>query len=427
VKSRESILKKYKSGKYEYIYIYYRLRDDMLRINTGNIYIEGKMNKDLTYSKKMDDYQRLNFKTEGLKMKVDTYIQRVRPYYNGRVNQKECLKYIEQGERYIYQQNDLKIIPKNKKKPLIHYYNDFYELKQLELNNRASVKDYLSLKNAIMDYQDEKKILLKLEDINSKEFFLKFREYLSSAHAETAKTRGVLNDNTIQKRFVCFKTFIKWVESNDYYKFKPSNFDFKLERYDNDIIALSKADIQKLVDLKPENKYWQKIIDLFVFNCFCGLRFSDLIKLNATNFIKENENDYTIIQENKKTNITVNIPIQQTSLDILKKYDFKLPVLSSQYFNRELKNILKEYDLFPETVIKKKRVLKENKDYQTQRRDLISSHTCRKTFVTLAISSNVPLNTIMSASGHLKLQTLKKYTKLNQDRDAFKKIDLDHS
>ena len=424
MKSSESVLKKYKSGDYEYIYIYYRLRDDMLRINTGNKYIEGKMNKDLTFSKKMEDYQILNRGTENLKKQVDTYIQRVKPYFMGKVNQKECLRFIEEGERYIYHQNDLKISAKNKKRSLIAFYDEFYELKKLELNNRASVKDYLSLKNAIIDYQNEKKILLKLDDINSKEFFLKFRVYLSIAHAENAKTRGLLNDNTIQKRFVCLKTFIKWLENNDHYKFKPSIFDFKLDQYDNDIIALSKADIQQLVDLKIENKYWVKINDLFVFNCFCGLRYSDMIKLNATNIIKENENDYTIIQENKKTNITVNIPVQQTSLDILKKYDFKLPTFCSQYFNRELKNILIEYDLFPELVVKKKRVLKEIKDYQIKRRDLISSHTCRRTFVTLAISSNVPLNTIMSASGHVKLQTLKKYTKLNQDREAFKKIDL---
>lgn len=424
MKSRESVLRKYKSGSYEYIYIYYRFKDDMLRINTGNKYVQGKMNKDLTFSKKMEDYEILNRGTENLKKKVDTYIQRATGYLNGKVNQKECLKFIEDGERYIFQQIEYKNSLKNKKKSLIAFYDEFYELKKLELNNRASVKDYLSLKNAILDYQKEKKIILKLDDINSKEFLLKFREYLSLEHDAKAITRGMLNDNTIQKRFVCIKTFVKWLENHDHFKFKPAIFDFKLDRYDNDIIALTKADIQQLVDLKIENKNWQKIVDVFVFNCFCGLRYSDMIKLNVTNFIKENENDFTIIQENKKTNITVNIPIQQTSLDILKKYDYKLPAFSSQYFNRELKKILKEYELFPEIVVKKKRILKENKDYQTQRRDLISSHTCRRTFVTLAIGSNVPLNVIMSASGHVKLQTLKKYTKLSQDREAFKKIDL---
>lgn len=60
----------------------------------------------------------------------------------------------------------------------------------------------------------------------------------------------------------------------------------------------------------------------------------------------------------------------------------------------------------------------------TIKRKQISSHTCRRTFITLAMNSKVPLTNIMVASGHKKLQTLNKYTKIDQNKKAFKAIDL---
>ena len=149
-----------------------------------------------------------------------------------------------------------------------------------------------------------------------------------------------------------------------------------------------------------------------------------MIKLKPANYIKDEDGDYYIMQENHKTEFKVQISLQQTSLNILKKYDFKLPTFCSQYFNRELKLILKHYELFGDIVTKKRRSLKENKDFDIKRRDLISSHTCRRTFITLAVNSNVPLNNIMAASGHTKLQTVKKYLKLSQNKKAFLAIDL---
>ena len=109
---------------------------------------------------------------------------------------------------------------------------------------------------------------------------------------------------------------------------------------------------------------------------------------------------------------------------ILEKYNFELPVFSSQYFNKEIKKLLEKYELFDDPIIKKRRSFNEIKDFLTTKRKLISSHTCRRTFITLAMNSKIPLTNIMAASGHKKLQTLKKYTKIDQDKKAFKAIDL---
>jgi len=379
------------------------------------------MTSEKFYNADMKNFEELNRVTRILKRKVDQYIFQILQYHKPSVNQKECQAYIN-GD-YEAPHTKTNQIKANKLKSLLDHYEDFYAFKQKELNNKPSVKDYLSLKNAITDYQDKKGIILKCESINSVDFLVDFREFLSLKH-EKGITRGELNDNTINKRFTCLKTFMKYIESKELFSFKRSLYDYKLQKYDNDIIALSKEDIQAILSKEIVNANWQKIIDLFVFNCFCGLRYSDLIKLKPANYIKDEDGDYYIMQENHKTEFKVQISLQQTSLNILKKYDFKLPTFCSQYFNRELKLIFKHYELFGDVVTKKRRSLKENKDFDKLRRDLISSHTCRRTFITLAVNSNVPLNNIMAASGHTKLQTVKKYLKLSQNKKAFLAIDL---
>jgi integrase len=437
-----SVLKVYKSGTYEYVYIYYKLGSNLIRINTGNKYVKSKMTKELLYNVLMDDYKRLNNITLRLKTSVDLYIMKKLQFRRPSVNQKECLKYIEDGsfnsgempikglqESLIdntHNANNPIAQPINRDQPntLIDHYEVFYAFKVKELNNKPSVKDYLSLKNALLDYQEKFKVTLILKSINNLDFMLDFKQFLSEKH-EGGLTRGELNDNTINKRFSCLKTFMDHLEIKKLFIYDREVMKFKLSKYDIDAIVLSKQDIKSLTDLKIENKYWQQIVDIFVFNCFCGMRISDLGKLKKSNFVIDDAGDYSIVLYTKKNDTSVQISVTPTSLAIAKKYDFKLPALTSQYVNREIKIILKHYDLFPEVINNKRRVLKENRDYETLRRDKISTHTCRRTFITLAVNNNVPLNSIMLASGHKKLETVKKYMKKEPNKEAFNKIDFE--
>ena len=315
-------------------------------------------------------------------------------------------------------------------------YEDFYQYKVKVLNNRPSVKDYKSLQNALTEYAAYTNTVLTFERLNTVDFMADFRHWLAQPHGnkknqnKKGKTKGNLNDNTINKRFSCLKTFYSWCEIKKIYLFDKAVSSFKTPKYENDIFALSKEDIKLLQKIKTDNTNWQQVLDLFIFNCFVGLRYSDLINLSVNNYItdyrmKKAKELIYIENENKKTGIVVQIPLQKTPLKILEKYNNKLPTFSSQYFNREIKNILEHYDLFNDIVIKKKRQLKEKKDYPILRRKLISSHSCRRTFITLGIEANIPINSLMLASGHTKLQTIKKYMKLNQNKKAFLKIDLE--
>lgn len=417
---KESTLKKYGSGKYIYIYIYYKLGKNAIRINTGNEFKKSYMNSDLTYNTKMPNFARLNFETKKIKNKVDSYIFHIFLNKRKEISQQECVDFIE-GKTVFFDKSAQKRADQNK--PLLVYYEEFLSYKTKELNNRPSIKDYRSLKNALVDFEVHTNQQLAFKDID-KSFFVDFRYFLTIPHGRDALSRGNLNDNTINKRISSFKTFLSYIETErEVYSFKKSIYDFRTDRYENDVVALNKDELKEIKELEISEEHWGKLRDILIFNCYVGLRYADLRKMQVNNIIQDEDGDYFIEMETQKTRIKVLIPLQKTSLEILKRYDFELNVPTSQYFNREIKNLLEKYDLLGEAIEKKRRQIRAVQVTYIPKRKLISSHTCRRTFITLAIGENVPLNAIMMATGHQRIQTVKKYMKLNTDKEAFKRID----
>lgn len=420
--NNQSSLKKVKQGVYQYIYVYFKSKGKIIRINTGHRFESKFMNKDLTFNSKRLNFSELNEKTIELKQKVDDYIKfKIQLGDLSTISKDECQKFINDQIPTECLSTAQKT---NIQKSVLELLTEFYQYKKDELCDRPSYKDYLSLLNTLTDYQKYHSTFLTLEVINSLEFMVGFRNFLSQRRDGEYLSSGGLNDNTINKRFTNLKSFFRWIENKEIYQFKKHVYNFNVSRYDNNIVVLNKEEIRTLLNTSIPVEKWEKVRDVFVFNCFVGLRYSDLIRLKKTDFIVDEDGDYILFKENKKTNFQVQIPIQKTPLMILKKYNFKLPVLSLQYFNRVLNKLLKEYDLFPEVVVKKRRVNKQIEDFEVPKRDLITTHTCRRTFITLGISNNIPLNSLMLSTGHKRIQTIQFYMKKVLDKNSFEKIDI---
>lgn len=414
-----STLKLFKSGDYQYIYIYFKHKGSILRIPTKMKYVEGMHKQDLTYNAKYEGYKVLNRQILNLKALVDQFISTA-AFYRTKLSQQECLEFIKTGSFNTEKTEEYKTL---KTKDFFDYYNDFLEFKQTELQNRDSLKDYKSLENALKDYQTHTKKKLTFDVVNDVDFFNRFRNYLYSKHSDDSLTSGEMNANTVNKRFSSLKTFFRYVQAKKYFKFDSALFDYRIKKYRVDIVTLSRAEIKQLEELQIDNPYWQKIIDVFVCNCFLSLRYSDLKTMHKGEFKQDAEGDWFFTKRNEKTNFTIEIPITKTAYRILEKYGFNLPVLTNQYFNRELKEILKHYKLFPETV--KKTEIRNGQNITTEyvKRDLISTHTARRTFITNAVDNNVPLNVIQSCTGHTNLRTLSIYVKANRNKQQVSKID----
>ena len=83
--------------------------------------------------------------------------------------------------------------------------------------------------------------------------------------------------------------------------------------------------------------------------------------------------------------------------------------ISNQVFNREIKSLFDKLQ-FHETIS----IRRDRNDSQTEIKrkcDLISSHTGRRTYITLCLEKGIRPDQLMQTTGHKKFETMKKYTK----------------
>ena len=142
--------------------------------------------------------------------------------------------------------------------------------------------------------------------------------------------------------------------------------------------------------------------------------------------------------EQQKTGNPVVIPILDDKLEtLLKKYDYTMPSITDQEFNRTIKEIGKKLSetipslaIKERTLLKKQEKLAEKRNSCTFERDslgnvlkpryqLISTHTARRSGITnMWLSKKYSVGMMMSVSGHKDERTFRDYVKLSADEFA---------
>jgi integrase len=187
---------------------------------------------------------------------------------------------------------------------------------------------------------------------------------------------------------------------------------FKVIKEEADIIYLTERELFKLLNLEGLTKSLQQVRDNFCFGCFTGLRFSDIAKINKSN-IKE---DFIEIRT-EKTRDALKIPLNQYAKEILRKYQTTNytrplpPTISNQKTNEYLKELCEMAEIDDPIEIEKfsgsKKILIKKPKY-----NLVTSHTARRTFVTLSLEKGIRAEVVMNMTGHKEYQTFKKYIKI---------------
>ena len=81
-----------------------------------------------------------------------------------------------------------------------------------------------------------------------------------------------------------------------------------------------------------------KVRDCFLFQCYTGLSYADMAQVEE-NDIKFDDGIYYITKTRQKTKIPFFTVLDGDAMELLRKYNFKLPVLSNQKYNSYLKEI----------------------------------------------------------------------------------------
>lgn len=145
----------------------------------------------------------------------------------------------------------------------------------------------------------------------------------------------------------------------------------------------------------------EQVRDLFLFQCYTALSYSDMANIVKSD-IKENEGMYYIRKPRVKTKVVFFTVLTDEALEILHKYDYKLPILSNQKYNSYLKEIGDICNI----------------------RMKLHSHLARHTAATMMLNKGLPIEVVARVLGHTNTQQTRHYAKLIDKSvlEAFKKL-----
>ena len=146
-----------------------------------------------------------------------------------------------------------------------------------------------------------------------------------------------MSNNTAIQKMKQVKRVIRFAVDEGYIKVSPYKITLKKEKKEVQPLTIKEVNIirKKKIDIKR----LAQIRDLFIFECYTGLAFADLMSLNDNDFHIDESGNKWIIKKRHKTNVVATIPLLPIALEILDKYNYKLPHMSNVKYNAYLKEI----------------------------------------------------------------------------------------
>ena len=168
--------------------------------------------------------------------------------------------------------------------------------------------------------------------------------------------------------------------------------------------CLTPEEFRKLKGAPMATESLSRVRDLFVFQTYTCLRYSDL-KLFDASYIQEIKGMKVYIRNAKKTKKPFTVPILSPAWDILMKYEGQLPIISNPKYNEYLKVVAQASGIDKP----------------------ISTHWARHTGATLLINEGVIPQVIKKICGHSTTKITEQiYAKLLDETvvDAVQDIDI---
>jgi integrase len=274
------------------------------------------------------------------------------------------------------------------------------------------IKDYNSLKKHLTGFKEHSSQPVTFKNLNIV-FYNEFVDYLCYTAKQKNDTVGIKN-NTVGKQIKNLKAFVRdRIEKKviPYIEMKP----FKTIIEEVDHIYLTEKELKVIYDLNlTEQPELEQIRDLFIVGCFTGLRYSDLSTLSSANIDLISG---MIQTTQKKVHKSVTIPIIDYVPDLLSKYNLELPKIHLNDFNKGLKDIGELAGLKQKHELVHKKGTKQVKEV-FMKYQLMTSHTCRRSFCTNMYLAGFPAEELMKISGHKSTQAFLTYIKVDNFQAA---------
>ena len=231
---------------------------------------------------------------------------------------------------------------------------------------------------------------VKLTDVNHK-LITDFEFYL--------KTVKRLQHNSAMGNIKKLKKIIRICIANDWLEKDPFR-SYKITAKETHRQFLSREELQVLESIPISSIKLDQTRDIFLFSCYTGLSYSDVINLTAGNISTGIDGELWVFTTRIKTDTASRIPLLSPAKSILAKYETDpktvanqrlLPLISNQKINYYLK-ALNELCGFGKH---------------------LTFHMARHTFATtVTLSNGIPIESVSKMLGHKSLKTTQHYAKV---------------
>ena len=268
---------------------------------------------------------------------------------NGRPLTCETLKdYLQNGGIKVYTLADL--------------FNDYFKI----LDKRCTYenfKKYVLVRDEFFEFVGDKyKPLISITNSDIQAFYV--------------QVKGQYKSSTAAGKMAKLKCVFRYALDNN--KMQVNIFsNIRISKAKPNIEYLTETDVDTLLQKDFGIDRLNKVRDLFLFQCGSGLAYADMSNLRPTDIQVEGTTTY-IKKCRQKTDIEYTAVLLPFAVEILKKYNYSLPVLSNQKMNAYLGEI--------ETI---SRIGKR-----------LHSHLGRKTYATYLLNHNVSISVVSKCLGH---------------------------
>ena len=231
---------------------------------------------------------------------------------------------------------------------------------------------------------------MPLDQLNRR-FITEFEHFLKTVEGIQHNT----STNYIKylKKTVLLALSYEWLDKNPFVGIKHSIREVTRE-------FLSTEELARMVEKPFSIRRLDEVRDIFVFSCYTGYAYADVLKLTPEHILTGINGKKWIMTQRIKTETRSNVPLLPPALAILAKYaqdpeclakERLLPVKSNQKMNAYLKEVADMCGITKP----------------------LTFHIARHTFATtVTLTNGVPIETVSSMLGHKNLRTTQIYAKV---------------
>ncbi len=276
-----------------------------------------------------------------------------------------------------------------------HYSLEGEKLTWGTMKNYKATEEYI--KRYIKKKYNKEDLLLRKLDY---EFILELESFIRN---HPLKAHDRCEGNGIMKHLERLKKIIRWGRQLGWLSHDPF-FDYKLsfKRYKRK--KLDSSELSRIENQAFTNDSLKYVKNLFLFSCYTGLAYADVMALTSHNLEQDRENRWWCKIYRQKSDEFAAVPLLSAAVQYINQYashpkavnrGHVFPYISNQEVNRCMKIIGEVCGITK----------------------YMSFHLARHTFATtVTLKNGVPIETVSKMLGHKKISTTQIYAEVDEEK-----------